>query len=144
MLITYSVFIPCLFRFYMFYCTSTYDIVCYWMVWGLDTKLWTASHASPTSPLPGTSLRPAFSRWKASKHRLLVVVKSLLKGLPKGLKGSPCSSCGAEANEALCAVLKAEMAHWVKAGDRWLFVSRCPLFPSCQKVAGAWHRCTPD
>ncbi|CAL1138598.1 unnamed protein product [Cladocopium goreaui] len=58
--------------------------------------------------------KPAFSRWKASKHRLLVVVKSLLKGLPKGLKGSPCSSCGAEANEALCAVLKAEMAHWVK------------------------------
>lgn len=43
-------------------------------------------------PLWGEAMvLPAFSRWKASKHRLLVV-----------------------ANEALCAVLKAEMAHWVK------------------------------
>eukprot|EP00435_Cladocopium_sp_Y103_P003248 s2055_g1.t1 len=43
-------------------------------------------------PLWGEAIvLPAFSRWKASKHRLLVV-----------------------ANEALCAVLKPEMAHWVK------------------------------
>ena len=70
-----------------------------------------------------------------------MVVKGLLKGLPlRARRGRAVEHCGAEANEALCAVLKAEMAHWGKAGDagdRELFCFECfkmsfVYFVSCQ------------